>query len=133
MAKGARASTRKRNNAALRAKIFGPATDARTERLSTKLKELISKPKPAQDKVMADYNMGEEVKEKGSRVDHANLVDDMDVDPQTTIPKRKHKHYTSKVEKKKAHRKTHKKAKNSIVFPARTQKRGGPGVLRTKR
>jgi hypothetical protein len=53
MAKGARASTRKRNNAALRAKVFGPVHDARTERLSAKLQELISQPKPSvEDKAM---------------------------------------------------------------------------------
>jgi Protein of unknown function (DUF2423) len=52
MAKGARASSRKRNNAALRAKIFGPAVDARTERLSAKLQELVSKPKPVEERVM---------------------------------------------------------------------------------
>ena len=52
MAKGARASTRKRNNATLRAKVFRPAYDARTERLSAKLQELASAPRPEQEKTM---------------------------------------------------------------------------------
>lgn len=52
MAKSARSSVRKRNNATLRAKIFGPAVDARTERLSAKLQELINKPKPEEEKAM---------------------------------------------------------------------------------
>lgn len=52
MAKSARASVRKRNNAKLRAKIFGPASDARTERLSAKLQELVNAPKPEEEKAM---------------------------------------------------------------------------------
>ncbi len=59
MAKSARASTRKRNNAALRTKVFGPAFDARTERLSAKLQELANAPKPEQEKKM---DMDEESK-----------------------------------------------------------------------
>ena len=52
MAKGLRASTRKRNNAKLRATVFGPAYDARTERLSAKLQEIASQPRPDQERVM---------------------------------------------------------------------------------
>lgn len=52
MAKSARASTVKRNNAKLRSKIFGPAIDARTERLSAKLQELANAPKPDEEKKM---------------------------------------------------------------------------------
>ena len=52
MAKGLRASTRKRNNAKLRASVFGPVIDARTERLSAKLLELAAKPRPDQERVM---------------------------------------------------------------------------------
>ncbi|KAK4918786.1 hypothetical protein LTR66_016846, partial [Elasticomyces elasticus] len=52
MAKSARASSRKKNNAALRTKIFGPAIDARTERLSAKLQELIAKPQVELEKKM---------------------------------------------------------------------------------
>ncbi|KAF7183161.1 hypothetical protein CNMCM7691_002996 [Aspergillus felis] len=44
MAKSVRASVSKRNRAKLRATVFGPAADARTERLSAKLKELASQP-----------------------------------------------------------------------------------------
>jgi hypothetical protein len=52
MAKGLRASTRKRNNAKLRAAVFGPAYDARTERLSAKLQELASQPRPDEERLM---------------------------------------------------------------------------------
>lgn len=46
MAKGARNSVRKANNVKLKAKVFGPVEDARTERLHAKLEELIAQPKP---------------------------------------------------------------------------------------
>lgn len=52
MAKSARASTKKRNNVALRKKVFGPAIDARTERLSAKLQEIANAPKPESEKKM---------------------------------------------------------------------------------
>jgi hypothetical protein len=52
MAKGLRASTRKRNNAKLRNTVFGPASNARTERLSAKLQELASQPRPDQERAM---------------------------------------------------------------------------------
>lgn len=49
MAKGARASTRKANNAALKSRVFGPVEDARTQRLSAKLVELAQQPKKKDD------------------------------------------------------------------------------------
>lgn len=52
MAKSQRASTRKRNNANLRTKVFGPAQDARLERLSAKLQEISNTPKPETEKKM---------------------------------------------------------------------------------
>lgn len=52
MAKGLRASTRKRNNAKLRATVFGPAIAARTERLSAKLQAIAAEPRPVQEKLM---------------------------------------------------------------------------------
>ena len=76
MAKSARASTRKHNNAVLRSKIFGPAADERTERLSAKLQELISKPTPTEERVMDVDSMSGEVKEQGSTSDQ-NIVDSM--------------------------------------------------------
>jgi len=52
MAKGLRATTRKRNKRNLRAQIFGPAHDARIERLSAKLQEIAAKGKPGQEVIM---------------------------------------------------------------------------------
>lgn len=61
MAKSQRASSRKRNNAALRSKVFDPATNARTARLSAKLQELASKPKAEEEKAM-DVDRPEDAK-----------------------------------------------------------------------
>lgn len=47
MAKSVRASVSKRNKAKLRATVFGPVVDARTERLSAKLQVLASQAKPS--------------------------------------------------------------------------------------
>lgn len=46
MAKGLRSSVRKRNKTKLRATVYGPVVDARTARLSAKLQEVVSNPKP---------------------------------------------------------------------------------------
>jgi hypothetical protein len=47
MAKSARASTNKSNNVKLKSRVFGPVETARTERLSAKLIELASQPRPS--------------------------------------------------------------------------------------
>ncbi|ATZ58790.1 hypothetical protein BCIN_16g04750 [Botrytis cinerea B05.10] len=47
MAKGARSSSIKANNSALKSKVFGPVENARAERMHAKLMELISQPKPS--------------------------------------------------------------------------------------
>lgn len=69
MAKSARASTRKRNNASLRTKVFGPAYDAREERLSAKLQEIANAPKPEQEKKM---DVDEDKKEADANVPAIN-------------------------------------------------------------
>jgi hypothetical protein len=46
MAKGARASAKKANHQKLKNEVFGPVENARTERLSAKLLELASQPRP---------------------------------------------------------------------------------------
>jgi len=50
MAKGLRSSVKKTNRSKLRKTLYGPVVDARTERLSAKLQELISKPPPSDEK-----------------------------------------------------------------------------------
>ena len=146
MAKGARASSRKRNNAALRAKIFGPAVDARTERLSAKLQELVSRPKPVDERAMLVDGEGAEKEEQkdaasinivdgisltpsSGKVEHRLTEPEMDIDGQKITSKPKHTHRRSKIEKKKVHR----KARNSIIFPSITRKGTGPGTTKAKR
>lgn len=60
MAKGARASTTKTNHQNLKSKVFGPIESARTERLSAKLLELASqpKPKPLKEDIVMDLEQG---------------------------------------------------------------------------
>lgn len=57
MAKSVRASVSKRNRANLRSTVFGPADNARTERLSAKLQEVASRPKP-KDPNISDIDPG---------------------------------------------------------------------------
>lgn len=52
MAKSSRASVNKRNHQALKRKVFGPAEQARAERLSAKLQELVSQPKASEANAM---------------------------------------------------------------------------------
>jgi len=59
MAKGARASSRKANNSKLKSKVFGPVETERTARLSAKLLELASQPKPVRDDVSVKLLAGE--------------------------------------------------------------------------
>ncbi|PGH14429.1 hypothetical protein AJ79_03072 [Helicocarpus griseus UAMH5409] len=58
MAKGLRSNVKQKNKSKLRATVFGPVIDSRTERLSAKLQELAAKPKEADmedaDKADAD-------------------------------------------------------------------------------
>lgn len=56
MAKSVRASVSKRNRANLRKKFFGPVVDARTERLSAKLQELASQPRPEKEGMDVESN-----------------------------------------------------------------------------
>ena len=129
MAKGLRASTRKKNNAALRDRLFGPAVDARTERLSAKLQELAAKPRPDQDRVMelddpktAEKGLPSDAKDDGEfkRNDFwiSLTVDpEMDVDASGVkmkpVKRDSKKHTLGKTQKKIAKR----KSKKSIVFP----------------
>jgi hypothetical protein len=50
MAKSSRASNIKANNAALKAKVFGPVEAERNARLHAKLMALVSAPKPSEQK-----------------------------------------------------------------------------------
>lgn len=54
MAKGARASTKRTNRTALRARVFKPLEDARAARLSAKLQEIIAQPLPERPEMDLD-------------------------------------------------------------------------------
>lgn len=69
MAKSQRASSRKRNNAAIRNRLYHPATDARTERLSAKLQELASKPRQDEERAMDVDEVPETVEEKDTNAE----------------------------------------------------------------
>lgn len=64
MAKSSRSSTTKANNQRLKAKVFGPVESARQERLSAKLLELASQPKPVPEKEMKDIEEQGETEDK---------------------------------------------------------------------
>ncbi|TAQ89779.1 hypothetical protein B7494_g1852 [Chlorociboria aeruginascens] len=76
MAKGARASNKKANNVKLKSRVFGPVETARTERLSAKLLELASQPKPERE--VRDVAMDSEdgVKEADNNVIPTKAVKD---------------------------------------------------------
>lgn len=54
MAKGLRSNSRQKSKSKLRTTVFKPVIDARTERLSAKLQDLVSKPQEAD---MADVQV----------------------------------------------------------------------------
>ncbi|RYP39920.1 hypothetical protein DL767_002039 [Monosporascus sp. MG133] len=91
MAKSSRASTRKANNRRLKANVFGPVESARAERLSAKLLELASQPKPEakEVKIVEDVGAAEAEEEAEAKMDEdaaavENADDTMDVDSNNT-------------------------------------------------
>ncbi|KAL4877643.1 hypothetical protein BJY04DRAFT_197429 [Aspergillus karnatakaensis] len=115
MAKSGRASIIKRNRAKLRSTVFGPAVDARTERLSAKLQELASQPKPGdQEKSKATTD----TKEFEPAMANPAAGESMDIDSSKTSTSGK-SHRSGRVQKRQ------KKNSSSIVFkphPSKTRK-----------
>ncbi|RJE21260.1 hypothetical protein PHISCL_06411 [Aspergillus sclerotialis] len=115
MAKSVRASVSKRNRAKLRSTVFAPADNARTERLSAKLQEIASRPKP-KDRDMSDTDLGnlsagDRNRDHGIKPARVGEEEDMDVDqsPKTT---------TSQARRPERIQKRKKRARSSIVFPS---------------
>ncbi|KAN0102947.1 Protein of unknown function (DUF2423) domain containing protein [Hyaloscypha variabilis] len=112
MAKGARASTKKANNQKLKSRVFGPVETARTERLSAKLLELASqpKPKPAKEDIVMES-------EEGSTAENevpveSKQAEEMELDQEATKSGDRTKTASKgRVEKRRHHRRA------SIVFP----------------
>ncbi|PYI10896.1 hypothetical protein BO78DRAFT_360295 [Aspergillus sclerotiicarbonarius CBS 121057] len=118
MAKSVRASVSKRNRAKLRATVFGPAVDARTERLSAKLQELASQPKPNQERT----NMELDSTGTNDKVDGnvSNSNEDMDIDQGSAKGGRARTSKSGRIQKR------HKKPRSSIVFrPRQSKAKGG--------
>jgi hypothetical protein len=146
MAKSARSSNTKRNNKNLRTKIFGPAHDARTARLSAKLQELIAKPGPNEGKTM-EVEKSTSQDESTSAPDKADgspspprvckaitdiwLGMDMDIEG-TKTRSAKSNEDTSNFGRKK-HRVIKKKPRNSIVFASERARSAKLAAKRSKR
>ncbi|KAL4958826.1 DUF2423 domain-containing protein [Aspergillus stella-maris] len=116
MAKSVRASVQKRNKAKLRSTVFGPAVDARTERLSAKLQELAAQPKPShQEESKPDGNATKmDTQEENNKT---NPNEAMDVDPSKPTGGRSQR--SGRIQKRQ------RKSKSSIVFqphPSKTKK-----------
>lgn len=127
MAKSARSSDTKRNHRNLRAKVFGPAHDARTARLSAKLQELAAKPRPTEEKAM-DVDETVEQGEQGQSNSNANS-EEMDVDglqAKSVKPKVDHK------QRRKEHRISKKKPKHQMVFASERARKAKLASKRSK-
>ncbi|KAE8145551.1 hypothetical protein BDV25DRAFT_164461 [Aspergillus avenaceus] len=114
MAKSVRASVQKRNKAKLRATVFGPVVDARTERLSAKLQELASQPTSASQEKSSMELDASNANGQTEKVENkiADQNEDMDID-QGSIKTAQHiSHKSGRIHKRHSNRKN----RNSIVF-----------------
>ncbi|KAL6245099.1 hypothetical protein RBB50_007874 [Rhinocladiella similis] len=113
MAKSARASVTKRNHRNLRAKVFGPAHDARLERLSAKLQELAAKPKVNEEKAMDVDEATEQVEGEDPTNDSA---EEMEVDADGAKTKSAESRSKKSRSNAKGHRVSKRKPRNMMVF-----------------
>lgn len=79
MGKGLRNSVNKTNNRKLKKNVFGPVETARTERLSQKLLELASQPKPPKSDMEVEESNDSKQAESEAKATNANDTA-MDVD-----------------------------------------------------
>ncbi|KAK5065066.1 hypothetical protein LTR84_000901 [Exophiala bonariae] len=130
MAKSARSSNTKRNNRNLRAKVFGPAHDARTARLSAKLQEIAAKPRPTDDKVMQVDESAEQGGQDQDQSLGAIVSDDMDLDglqAKSKKPKVDHK------QRRKEHKVSKRKPKHQMVFSSERARKAKLASKRSQR
>ncbi|KAG8161460.1 hypothetical protein KVR01_008447 [Diaporthe batatas] len=106
MAKSQRSSVTKANNQRLKKNVFGPVEAARQQRLSARLLEIASQPKPVPEKAMKDVAEQAET-EENKTVDETKQDDTMEVDQQSKTTKSKTK---GKIVKRRGR-------KSNIVFP----------------
>ncbi|KAL5119122.1 hypothetical protein ACEQ8H_003046 [Pleosporales sp. CAS-2024a] len=95
MAKGARASRKKANRAALRARVFAPADKARAERIHARLVATMQQPRP--DEAAAEHR----------------LPTHMDVDGAANTPAKK-----PASDKRQSRKQLRRKPQNKISFPS---------------
>ncbi|THV86610.1 hypothetical protein D6D29_01402 [Aureobasidium pullulans] len=72
MGKGLRSSVNKTNNRKLKKNVFGPVETARTERLSQKLMELASQPKPPKSEMEVEESGDSKQAESEAKAANAN-------------------------------------------------------------
>lgn len=127
MAKGLRSTVKKRNRAKMRTNLYGPADQARTERLSAKLQEIASQPAPLKEKIL---DMEVDVSESRTSDDVAEAEDvtagAMDTEGAAEDTKGKSSRSKSKRQPTRSDRvqkrSKRKAARSSIVFPQHPQK-----------
>ncbi|QDS69989.1 hypothetical protein FKW77_003234 [Venturia effusa] len=66
MAKGLRATSKKNNRVKIRSRVYAPVDEARTERLSQRLLELASQPRPAKTEMDVDTEKESSTKDQDS-------------------------------------------------------------------
>lgn len=127
MAKSARSSAVKKNKQHLKRKVFGPAETARNDRLSSKLLELASQPKPPRAEMEVEDEAAD-LENKSDKDKDVNMNADAEAaeKPATrsnTSYKRQKAVKIARVEKKRHQR----KPRNVIVFPKHPKKSSRPG------
>ncbi|PBP17435.1 hypothetical protein BUE80_DR011806 [Diplocarpon rosae] len=113
MAKGARASKIKANNAKLKGEVFGPVETNRTARLSAKLLELASQPRPKPPVKDVEMDKKDIAEDEIVPFAEPKPAEDMEIDEYMTKTKRD----TSKSGKGTIQRRKTSKYKSAIVFP----------------
>ncbi|KXS96310.1 hypothetical protein AC579_9184 [Pseudocercospora musae] len=116
MGSSARASRIKKNNSALKKRVFGPVEQARNERLSAKLLALAKAPK--EERMDVEQEDSKEAAKKNEAV--ADV--DMDASTKKTRSKREVKRL-QEARAQRQERKSRKKARNQVAFPSK--KKGG--------
>ncbi|PLB34496.1 DUF2423 domain-containing protein [Aspergillus candidus] len=116
MAKSVRASVSKRNKAKLRATVFGPVVDARTERLSAKLQELASQPKTNEHEKSDVGSDTAGIDEQSGASGLSEYNEDMDLDKASE--KKTSSQKSGRIHKRHSNRKN----RSSITFTPRFQK-----------
>ncbi|RMJ23193.1 hypothetical protein PHISP_05934 [Aspergillus sp. HF37] len=112
MAKSTRANTIKRNRANLRTKVFGPESEARTERLATKLQEVASQPKQ-EEAQQKESDMDTGASGAGGQNGNAETTSSQDMDVDGTSSKiRSNARKAGRIQKRQ------KRNRHPVAFPS---------------